>query len=171
MARQKRTSESDSTSKIKKLRKISIRISISLAALLFVVLLAGAIYVYFNPGKEGNISQTPVLSQTFAPIKPTQPSPDAPENASVQFVSSPVARGGEATLSIHTQPGSICTAKQLLGNKSAMADLAKMQADEFGSLSWNWKIDPLAPKGNWSINVTCLFNKRSAVVIANMQVN
>jgi hypothetical protein len=43
-------------------------------------------------------------------------------------------------------------------------------ADDFGAVSWNWKVDAWAPVGSWPITVTCAHNKKSAVVQTTLEV-
>lgn len=74
-------------------------------------------------------------------------------------------------MSIRTQPGSNCTIKAVYNNvDSTDPGLAPGVADEFGTLSWSWKIGENVPTGTWPVTVTCLYHGRSAVVQGDLVV-
>lgn len=130
---------------------------------------AGAAYTYFMGGSGSMQSATPVAvtapDPTAGMVKPRKPSPKVPESASVQFISSPVKRGGAASLSVQTLPASSCTV--IVDHEHIavpMAGLKKKTADDFGTVSWDWTIPKSMPSGTSTATVMCSYKERSAMV-------
>jgi hypothetical protein len=158
--------------KINKKRIIrSIRnVSISVGVLIVLLVAAGAIYTWFAGRNPAPNQTTNAVDATPAPVvKAVDPAPNAPESASVQSLTSPVAPGDNASATIKTNPGSWCTIT-VVYDKTASTDsgLTGKTADDFGSVSWTWTVDTTAPTGTWPVTVTCLRNKVSAVVVGSL---
>jgi hypothetical protein len=139
-------------------------------ALLAILIGLGLGYTYFMGG-TGNGTGVTTVAATVAPdptagmVKPRAPSPKAPESAAIQMVSSPVKRGGPASLSVKTQPTSVCTV--IVDHEHvayAVPTLKKQTADDFGTVNWDWIVPKTAPVGSSTVTVTCKYLSRSAVV-------
>jgi hypothetical protein len=113
----------------------------------------------------------PVVTKPAPEIKPVKPSANAKESASVQMLTSPVAPGANASISVKTNPASKCTIK-VEYNKILSTDsgLTAKTADEFGMVSWTWTVEETAPLGKWPVKVTCTYNKKSAFVQGDLKV-
>jgi len=147
-------------------------ISISVGVLVAILVAAGAAYTWFIGRNQAPAVTTATTDTTLTPVvKAVDPAPNAPEGASVQSITSPVAPGSNASVTVKTNPGSWCTIT-VVYDKTASTDsgLAGKTADEFGSVSWTWTVDATAPVGKWPVTVTCLRNKLSAVVVGDLVV-
>lgn len=122
---------------------------------------------------------TPDMTTTTAPesdtpdavITPTKPAENARASASVQLLTSPVAPGDNASISIKTLPTSTCTIKVIYNDvPSTDSGLVAKTADEFGIVSWAWTVGATVPQGTWPATVTCTYNGRSAVVRGDLVV-
>lgn len=144
------------------------------AVVLLVLLVAGGVgYVWY-------MGQQPLATTAKAPaveskapqeIKPTLPSADTQESASIQFLTSPVAPGDKASVSVKTVATSSCTIT-VTYNHVASTDpgLVPKTADDFGNVSWDWTVDANAPVGTWPVKVTCARAEKSVVVQGDLQV-
>lgn len=96
---------------------------------------------------------------------------NAPVGASVQLLTSPVAPGSNASITIKTLPITNCTIS-VVYDKTASKDsgLAAKISDEFGSITWAWTVEPTVPVGKWPVTVTCARGKKSGVVIGDLVV-
>ena len=142
--------------------------------LLFMVLVGGGMIYTWYMGENG-----PQLASAGAPApvaidkapirKPFQPSANSPESAAVQSLTSPITPGSDAYISVHTNPLSVCTIK-VEYNKVASTDpgLIAKTADDYGSVSWTWTVGSSVPLGKWPVTVTCIWNKKDAVVIGDL---
>lgn len=147
-------------------------VAISIGVLLAVMAAAGAIYIWFSGQNQTPSQTTNTVDTTPAPVvKAVDPAPGTPESASVQSLTSPVAPGDNASVTIKTEPGSWCTIT-VIYDKTASIDsgLIGKTADNFGSVSWTWTVGDTTPVGKWPVTVTCLRNKLSAVVVGDLVV-
>jgi hypothetical protein len=146
---------------------------ISVGVLLVLALGGGAAYTWYMGQTETPVAATPAPAATKpAPvIKPTAPAPDAKMSASVQMITSPVAPGANASITVKSNAGSNCTIK-VVYDKTASKDsgLIPKVADEFGMVSWSWTVEASAPVGKWPVKVTCANTKNSAMVQGDLKV-
>ena len=148
-------------------------ISISVGALLIVLVGAGLAYTFY-------MSQTdtvPVVSKPLSTLRPNtvkhaKLADNVPANASVQSLTTPVVPGDNASVSIKGNPGSICSIV-VEYNKVASTDsgLIAKKTDEFGVVTWAWTLAATTPEGKWPVTVTCEYNKKTAIVIADIVVS
>lgn len=90
-----------------------------------------------------------------APVKPPASSGAAASPISVVSLTSPIARGSTARLSIRTTPGASCTITVYYkSGPSQAAGLGPETVDENGIASWQWKVGPRTTPGTWRIVVT-----------------
>lgn len=151
------------------------RILLSAFILLVLFMGAGVAYVYYTGGhpKPAQNATPPKPVTDVNPLpKPVLPGPNAAEGVAVEFITSPVAPGANATINVHTNATSTCTIAVTYNNKpSKDSGLIAKKADAYGNISWTWTIDPAAPVGKWPATVTCVYNKKSGVAIGYVQVN
>lgn len=104
-------------------------------------------------------------------IKPRKPAPDAAVGASVYALTSPVAPGANASITVKTTPTATCTIS-VTYDKTASKDsgLIPKTANDFGVVSWTWTVDEAAPVGKWPAKVTCQYGQKSAVVVGELVV-
>ncbi|NCQ54198.1 hypothetical protein COV88_00195 [Candidatus Saccharibacteria bacterium CG11_big_fil_rev_8_21_14_0_20_41_19] len=148
-------------------------ILISAVVLLVLFVGAGIGYTWYmgqntSPGTASvveNKSTEPVV------VKQTLPAANTPESASVQSLVSPVLSGSNSTITVRTKADSICKIS-VIYDKTASTDsgLYNKTADEYGMVSWSWKIEDSVPLGKWPVSVTCTHNKKSAVVVGDLKV-
>lgn len=147
-------------------------IAISIVVLLVVVVGGGVAYTWYvgQQSVEGTSSIAAPVDPTPAPvIKPTKPAADAKQSAAVQILTSPVAPGSNASITVKTNAESDCTIK-VEYNKIASTDsgLGPKKADDFGIVSWTWTVEETAAVGTWPVDVTCAFNDQTAMVRGNL---
>jgi hypothetical protein len=83
--------------------------------------------------------------------------PAAP-SGTLQFVSvtSPVSRGGSATVVVQTSPAASCTiVVTYKSGPSSAQGLGPKQAGADGQVSWTWTVGSRTTPGDWPISVTC----------------
>lgn len=147
---------------------------ISAGVLLLLFVVAGLIYTFYV-GMLGPSTPTtqPVAAKAdnYQPITPHKPAPNARESAAVEYLDSPVKRGQNASITVKTLGGSSCDITVLYNHvPSRDSGLQKRTADEYGTVTWSWTVDPTAPVGAWPVTVTCAYNHRTAVVQGQLQV-
>lgn len=148
---------------------------ISSVVLVILIVAAGLGYTYYmDKQNSANAlkSSTNAADQQGVTIKPGKPSPNAPEDASLEVLTTPIARNQTDMVSIKTQADSTCSIVVTYVNGLVVKDpgLIPKTADDFGSVSWNWNISPTAPVGQGQVKITCDFYKKSAMVEGNFQV-
>jgi hypothetical protein len=148
-------------------------IILTVVILLAITVGAGVAYVLFTGKDISSDSETsqPDTTPDIGLPKPHQPSPNAPESAGIEAFNTPVKAGENSSLSVKTLPSSNCvitvTYKDVPSKDSG---LAPKTADDYGNVSWSWTVDKTAPAGKWPVKVTCMYNKKSAVVIGDLVV-
>lgn len=145
------------------------------AVLLIMIILGGGLAYTWYVGQNSNVDDasiaTPVDSAPTPVAKPTKLAANANVGASVQTLTSPVAPGANASISVKTNPGSKCTIEVVYdGTASADSGLSPKDADEYGVVSWTWTVDASAPLGVWPVEVTCVYGDKSAVVKGDLVV-
>jgi hypothetical protein len=150
--------------------------NIALTIVVLAVIFAGAgiAYVLISGDAEtqANAEQTPVAKAPDTSLpKPHTPSPNAPESAGIQSLFTPVKIGTNTSMSVGTLPGSTCTISFIYNNiASKDSGLTPKTSDNYGNVTWAWTINSDVPVGTWPVKVTCAYNKKTAVVIGNLQV-
>lgn len=149
-------------------------IVISFVALLILLVVAGVAYTWYM-GQNSSVN----TSNTINPVKimappsttPTSLAANAKEGASIQAITSPLAPGSNASITVKTNQYSKCTIT-VVYNKVPSTDsgLVAKTADEYGIATWSWTVESTAPIGKWPVTVTCIWNKQSAVVVGDLVV-
>ena len=100
-------------------------------------------------------TNAPTVEPTAKPatVAPTQ-APAAALALQIVSVTSPIAKGANATLSAKTSPGASCTIAVYYKTKSTAAGLTPKAADANGDVSWAWKVGASTTPGVWRIVVT-----------------
>ena len=159
----------------KRTSKVLRKVVISSIVLVLLFASAGFGYTYYID-KQNNIalksSTNASDQQQGETITPAKPSPNAPEDVSLEVLTTPIARSQTNMVSIKTQADSTCSiAVTYLGGLVAHdPGLTPKTADDFGSVNWNWTISPSAPVGQGSVKIICKFYKKSAMVEGSFQV-
>jgi hypothetical protein len=137
----------------------------------------GFAYTYYMD-KHSNVSTlkstvNAAAQQNDQAVTPHVASPKTPEGVAVNLLTSPIARGQTAMMTIQTLEFSKCTITVTYTNGVIAHDPNLMQktADAFGTVSWNWTISPTAPIGNGMAQVYCTStSKKTAMVDGTVQV-
>jgi hypothetical protein len=145
-------------------------ILIGFLALVILAVTAGIIYTWYM-GQHVKVKEVVAPVQTTKPktTEPAQLAPNAKEGVAIQSITTPVAPGDNASVSIHTNRDSKCTITAIYNNvPSKDAGLGPKTADEYGLASWSWTVESTVPVGKWPVTVTCEWNKKIAVVIGDL---
>lgn len=156
--------------------KTALNLVLSVVVILLLLVAAGIEYIKYTSDQSGSSAQS--ASPPEQPVlRPPKVSPKAKESASIETLSSPVKRGSAASINVKTNPNSKCTIEAAYKDSSGSSviysnpSLKSKKADDFGLISWTWPVNDSAPAGKWTVTVTCLYNKNSAVVIGDMLVD
>jgi hypothetical protein len=148
-------------------------IAISVVVLLVLFVGGGVAYEMLtaNNVKQDAAPTPKTESNNFALPKPPAVNPKAAESAAVESFLSPAKIGTNTSISVKTLPGSSCTISVMYNNVPAKdSGLITKAANAYGIVEWTWTVENSAPVGTWPVKVTCSLNKKSAVVIGNLQV-
>lgn len=144
---------------------------IGVVVLLVLFTVGGIAYTYYigNSYVEPPKQEVKVASNKELP-KPWIPDPNAKESASVTTLLTPVAPGENTSITIKTNPTSKCVIVMEYGTLASKdSGLKAKVADQYGTVSWTWTVEPEAPLGKWPVKVTCVFNGRSAFVQGDLE--
>ncbi len=152
-------------------------VKVLVGVLLLVVLLVGggAAYTWYM-GRNTPAAEPPAVEGTSDIKKkpffePSKPAANANVGVSVQSLTSPVAPGENASITIRTLPGAECTITVEYNKvKSTDSGLVAKVADEYGMVDWTWTVDASAPKGKWPVDVTCSRGEKSGMVRGDLEV-
>jgi uncharacterized protein len=155
--------------------KVLRKVAISSIVLVILFVGAGLGYTYYMDKQNSaalKSSTNAADQQQGQTITPGKPSPNAPEDASLEVLTTPIARSQTNMVSIKTQAYSTCSivVAYMGGLVAHDPGLTTKTADDFGSVNWNWNISPTAPLGQGQVKITCDFYKKSAMVEGNFQV-
>jgi hypothetical protein len=155
------------------LRKIR-NIAFSVLILVLIFIGAGITYLLVTGRTSTNAKTEPVPASpppgAAIPL-PHKPSPNTPESAAVESLYTPVKIGQNTSMSVKTLPNSVCIISFTYNNiASKDSGLVQKSADDYGNVTWAWTISGDVPVGKWPAKVTCTYNKKSAVVIGDIEV-
>lgn len=145
------------------------------AMVLLVLLVGGGVAYTWYMGQNTALTAAaiakPVEVVADTIVKHVQPSEKAKESAAIQFLTSPLLPGSNASVVVKTNPYSECKIT-VEYNKIASTDsgLGPKTADDWGTISWTWTVEDSVPLGKWPVKVTCTWSGRSAVVIGDLTV-
>lgn len=149
--------------------------NVLLSAVVLLVLLgsAGLTYTWFI-GQNSDVSVEESLQTQAAAtpaIGPPKPSPKAPASAAIQALTTPVTPGDNAMVTVKTLQTAKCVISVEYDDvASTDSGLTPKVADDWGIVSWTWTVDASAPYGEWPVEVTCTYNKKTAVVKGYLEV-
>lgn len=148
------------------------KIIVSIIILLVLILMAGTVYVYLvDRNNKPKTVKTSANQQIQALPTPVAPASNVPEGVAVEAVSSPVAIGSDASISVLTNAGSTCDIVfSSNGAQTKNPALTPATANAYGSVNWTWTITDSEPIGNLSFTITCYYHSRSGVGTGNIQV-
>lgn len=153
-------------------RQTARRTTTAAVILLVLMLLTGVIYVWYM-GRHPARQVVKTITPSAAPsIKAPKVSPDAPVSIVQQTFSGSVPAGGNAGLSIKTNPGAACQITVKV-NSAPLPDagLVPKIADEFGMVDWSWTVPRNVLPGKWPTEVTCANDqKKSAYYRVELEV-
>jgi hypothetical protein len=147
---------------------------LSVVALIVLFLGGGMALALMSGGEEPEPAATkPVDTEPkYQPLKkPAAPPPNAAVGVALGSITSPVAAGSNAALSVRTTPTANCTVVVTYnGINSRDSGLAPKVADAYGIATWTWTVEAAVPPGTWPAKITCNYNGRSAVFDTKLQV-
>lgn len=153
---------------VRSLRKVLVTLTVLI--LLFVG--AGLGLTYYN-------GQTSPPPKAIAVPKPTPaqarhtPSPTGQIGSTVQYITTPVLPGDNASITIHTNANANCQITVQMANFNLpMKDsgLIPKKADDMGLVTWGWKIPADLLPGKGKATVICANLKNSIMSIGNFEV-
>jgi len=157
-------------------RKAAIRKRIRNTAIASVVLLVllvggGIAYIWYTGQQQAKPTTKTTTEAPVEAVKPSAPNPNTQESAAIEFLSSPVAPGDEASVNVKTVATSSCAISVTYNNvPSSDPGLKEKVADDFGNVSWNWTVGKNVPAGTWPVKVTCSWHGKTAVVQSDLVV-
>lgn len=141
--------------------------------MVLIFLIAGVIYIYLT-GRQGPAAPKAKTDKNTSDsvIKPAKPAANAAEGVALESFITPIKAGDNDSLQIRTNPTSTCsiTVTYSGGGVSHDSGLAPKKADDYGFVTWTWTVDPSAPAGALAAKATCVYNGRTGVAVANIQV-
>ncbi len=154
----------------------SVMWTIATVVVLLVLMVGGGIaYIWYIGQDDSDVvaKELPITSQKEKDLlsQPSEPSPTSRVGVSVQTSTAQVLPGTNASITIRTLPTALCSISVMYNNVASKdSGLVPHTADIYGTTSWTWTVDQNAPLGKWPITVTCEFNKKSAMVKADIEV-
>jgi hypothetical protein len=158
---------------LKRIPKTVRRTLVTIITLVLLLVIGGLAYVFITDQQGTDKTPTaPAKVQEASPLpKPILPAANAPEGAAVDALTSPVAAGENASITVGTNAQSDCMIDvSYNGIKGTDSGLAPKSANVYGTISWTWTVPASTPPGSWPIKVTCAYHGRTGVVLDNLQV-
>jgi hypothetical protein len=100
--------------------------------------------------------------------KPNKPPADVAIGSSIQSISSPIAPGDNASLTLRTTESAVCTIK-IVRIDNEMREAARVTdsglgdktADDFGMVTWTWTMPADAAIAKWQADINCTRDTKS----------
>ena len=115
---------------------------------------------------------TPAATPAPTPTPTAVPTPTpVPLDITKASMTSPVAKGDKATLTIHTAVGADCKiVVEYDSGPSKASGLVEKTADDAGDVSWSWTVGQTTRSGTWPITVTCFKAEREGTLETTFEV-
>jgi hypothetical protein len=154
---------------------VKLALKIFVTVIILVVLLVGGLIGYtWWVGKNAPKVESAVDIANKLPKQvkreARKQAPDAPVGVSVQSITA-AAPGGNASVTIRALERAKCSiVVDYNGTVSKDSGLAPKDADEWGMVTWSWTVEPTVPEGKYPVKMTCVRNKQSGFVQADLEV-
>jgi len=90
----------------------------------------------------------------------------------VKSLTSPVVQGTKTTLVVKADPGArVAVVVKLPAGQKIPSGLGEKTAAKDGSVSWTWTVDKTLPAGSYPVQVTSLYQGKTASQSTNLVVN
>ena len=158
-------------------RRIKIAITVAVIPVLVIAGLA-ALYIWLKPVNK-NLDQTTVSQNGPIPTikKPPKLADNVPFGSSIQSITSSVASGANASITLRSLEGATCSIKVVhrndMGKEADIvkdSGLADKTADEFGVTAWTWTMPVDAYIGEWQADVMCRRGDKSTRSVGEITV-
>jgi competence protein ComEC len=124
----------------------------------------GTIIVTTDGNKYSIETAKQVPTPTPTSVQPTN-APPAQLFIDVVSLTSPIAAGSNASLTINTLPGATCSITVYYkSGPSQAAGLGPQTAGSSGNVTWSWKVGSRTTPGTWSISVSATLNGQSTSI-------
>lgn len=148
---------------IKKILRRALKVFLAVVILGIILVCGGVIYIWFSGQQEpvAQVQDEPTPVSARPNTTPTAISPDAAVSISGRMISSPLAPGDTASITVKTNPEATCVITMTYGKpgeedkQSAASGLADAVADIYGVVEWEWQVEDYRPEGKWPVEITC----------------
>ncbi len=146
----------------------------TIVILLLLVVIAGFVYTWWVGRQQVVLPAAPTPRSAAVQTKPVEVVDTAPVGISAQTITSPVVAGSNASISIKTNPKANCSIRveynEAHTDLSTDLGLVPKAADEYGLVTWSWKVEVGRRVGKWPANITCANAKHSALYIGYFEI-
>jgi hypothetical protein len=159
--------------KIKKVLKPVRNASLGIFTLIFLAVVGGFLYTWYMGGDNSAVAEEVIDTTSDLPTlnKPVIQATNVPVGVSVQSITSPITPGSNAMIAIKTNTYAKCKItvayNKVLSKDSGLVDKT---ADDYGTVSWTWNVEPSVPLGKWPVTVTCANDTKYGLVIGDLVV-
>lgn len=148
---------------LRKVLRKTLKVLVAVIILAIVLVCGGVVYVWFMGQQEpAPTVQSDEATRVSRPnVTPTAISPDAAVGISGRMVSSPIAPGEVASITVKTNPEAACDITMTFGKpgeedkQSSAEGLSSGVADIYGMIEWEWLVEDYRPEGKWPVEITC----------------
>lgn len=169
-----RSSESKQSRVVKSLRNLTIGV-------LVLALLIGGVYVALLWLNKPKVASAPAPDATNKDnpsfLTPHKPPKDVAIGSSIQSISSPIAPGSNASLTLRTTESAVCNIKVVRldaemreAQRVTDSGLGDKTADDFGIVTWTWTMPADAAIAKWQADINCTRDSKSTRSIGEIVV-
>lgn len=109
-----------------------------------------------RPTAMPTVPPTPAPSPTARPLPTAIPTQPSAAGITLVSLTSPAARGDNATLAVRVSAGAKCIPGVIYKSGASKAPgLDAKTAGQDGNLSWTWKVSSKTTPGTWKVYVNC----------------
>ncbi len=139
--------------------------------LLLIFVLVGLVYTWWI-GKQTQVEVPDVPVSRPISKAPSVIQDDSQVGVALQSLTTPVKPGENVAMMVKTNPKAACSILVTYNNDQPSADkgLVPKTADEYGTVSWSWKVEENRLPGTWPATVTCANATNSGVYVGKFVV-
>ncbi len=159
------------------MRRVRIGVVVPLA---LVVLIGGGLFAWVwlqKPAEPKAATDTAAHQPVLPNLAAQKLAPNVPIGSSVQSITTPVTPGSNASVTLRTAEGAVCSIKvvhldpyQKELARVSDTGLADKTADAYGMVTWTWTMPPNAAIATWKADMYCKRDSQSTHSIGEIVV-
>lgn len=152
-------------------RSLAVTVTIVILVLLPILMSAGLWYVWYSGQHTSvNVEENKSIAAS-KPVAPPVQADNTPVGVAQSMFTSPVVAGANSSITVRTKQKAACTITVTYGTDESLdTGLVPRTADEYGVVTWSWKVESNRAAGSYPVDIVCAKDGKSGYYRATLVV-